>query len=58
MFIILLFIVIIPIIIISTFIAMGIILNKAFKFRKEQYELYQKEKTIIEHQYNKIKNEE
>lgn len=47
---------IIPIIIITTFVIMGKILKEAINFRKEQEELYEKKKAIIENQYEQIKN--
>ena len=58
MFLIVLFVVIIPVIIISVFAIMGIILTKSVSALKEENELYKKKKTIIENQYEELKNKE
>ena len=58
MFLIVLFVVIIPVIIISTLSIMGIILTKSVSALKEENELYKKKKAIIEKQYEELKNKE
>ena len=58
MFLIVLFVVIIPVIIISVFAIMGIILTKSVSALKEENELYKKKKAIIENQYEELKNKE
>lgn len=58
MFLIVLFTVIISVAILISLIISEIIFKKAIEIRKEQNELYKKQKAIIENQYEELKNKE
>ena len=58
MFLIVLFTVIISAAILISLIISEIIFKKAIEIRKEQNELYKKQKAIIENQYEELKNKE
>ena len=58
MFLIVLFAVIISVAILISLVISEIIFKKAIEIRKEQNELYKKQKAIIENQYEELKNKE